>query len=88
MSEEGKNLAANVDHVDLMIAIARLEGKMDALNERIGEKHQRDARTLGDHEKRIRDVEKSGWKLQGLAGVVAAIISGGIAWLWRQGGQQ
>ncbi len=76
----------HVDHVDLMIALARLEGKMDALNERLGEKHQRDAIIFADHEKRIRIVEKSSWKLQGLAGLVAAAVSGGIAWVVKHGG--
>lgn len=69
-----------VDHVALLVAIARLEGKVDALNERLGEKHQRDTVLYTDHEKRIRHVEQNSWRLSGLASVVAALVSGAVVY--------
>lgn len=69
-----------VDHVALLVAIARLEGKVDALNERLGEKHQRDTILYTDHEKRIRNVEHNSWRLSGLASVVAALVSGAVVY--------
>ena len=72
--------SSTVDHVDLMIAIARLEGKMDALNERLGEKHQRDAHTFGDHEKRIRVNEQARMKVMGAASLLSVLVASMITW--------
>lgn len=74
-----------VDHVDLMIAIARLEGKMDALNERLGEKHQRDAHTFADHEKRIRVNEQARVKVVGASSVLSVVFASLIGWFFKSG---
>ena len=81
MIGEDKNPPSSiVDHVDLMIAIARLEGKMDALNDRLGEKHQRDAHTFSDHEKRIRANEHARVKVMGAASVLSVFFASLVAW--------
>jgi hypothetical protein len=73
MSELAKQ--PEVDHVQLLVAIARLEGKVDALNERLGEKHSRDAMVFSDHEKRIRINEQARIKTTALSGIVAVVLS-------------
>ena len=81
MAGEDKNPPSSiVDHVDLMIAIARLEGKMDALNDRLGEKHQRDATTFADHEKRIRANEQARVKIMGAASALSVVTATMVAW--------
>lgn len=74
-----------VDHVALLVAIARLEGKMDAVLRRVDDHLANDDMVHKDHEKRLRWMERSAWRLQGLAGVVAATVSAGIAWLFKGG---
>ena len=64
-----------VDHVQLLVAIARLEGKVDALNERLGEKHTRDAVVFADHEKRIRINEHARIKTATMSGILAVVFS-------------
>lgn len=55
---------------ELLVAFARVEGKIDLLNQNIAA-HSRD---LEDHEDRIRGLEKKIWKLPSAAIVISVAM--------------
>lgn len=58
-------------HTDVLVAIAVIEGKLDRLITETKELRL-------DHEHRIRDIERSKWRLQGISAIVG-LFAGTIA---------
>jgi hypothetical protein len=73
------------DKTEILVAIARLEGKVDGINRRMDEHLMADTVVHTDHEKRLRYVERAQWKLHGLTVAAAAALSGGIGWFFKGG---
>lgn len=68
-------------HVDIMVALARIEGKLDAQID-IMQKHLDDDKVLHtDHEHRVRSLETKAARQTGLVAGIAAVISGGAAFV-------
>jgi len=59
--------------------LGQIEAKVDAILERIGEQDKK----YWDHEKRVRDLEKTKWRQQGLTALVAGVISSAVAYFVR-----
>jgi hypothetical protein len=71
---------------DIAITIARIETKQDALLEKMDEHLAADEKVHDDHEQRVRVLERSRWRQQGLTAFVATLVSGIIGWLLKGGG--
>ena len=64
---------------DLLIALGRLEGKMDALISITNALNE----TIQKHDERLRELENSRSALIGAVAIISTAISAGIAWLAR-----
>tara|TARA_R100000005_G_scaffold96459_2_gene83557 strand:- start:3878 stop:4090 length:213 start_codon:yes stop_codon:yes gene_type:complete len=62
---------------DLLLALGRLEGKMDALIA-ITNAHNE---TIQKHDERLRELENSRSALIGAVAILSTAISAGVAWL-------
>jgi len=66
--------------------LGRIEAKQDMILDKL-ELHMNDDRDkFYDHEKRVRELEKSRWRQQGITAVVATLISSGVALFMKYGG--
>lgn len=64
---------------ELAVCIARMEAKQDYLIEKVDEHMGEDKEKFVDHEKRVRSLEASKWRVQGFAALVAGGVSTLIA---------
>jgi hypothetical protein len=64
------------NHVQILVAIAHLEEKVDGLIANTNERRK-------DHEHRLRDLEKSKWRVQGIAAMVAASAGALVSWVLK-----
>lgn len=57
-------------------SLGRIEAKQDAILDRVEQHLDDDVRVHGEHDVRLRDLEKSRARQQGLAAGVAAVVGG------------
>lgn len=74
------------DNTEVLVAIARLEGKVDALADKVESHLNADTVVHVDHEKRIRANERGRWLHTGVASVLGSIVTGFAAWMKFGGG--
>jgi hypothetical protein len=69
-------MADEPNHVQILVAIAHLEEKLDGLIKETAYRRK-------DHEHRIRGLEQSKWRVQGMAAIVATFAGGLISYLLK-----
>ena len=57
--------------VEIKVDLARLEAKLDGVIQLLADQKRSDL----DHETRLRAVEKSSWKVQGVAACIALVVA-------------
>jgi len=74
------------DLTKVLVAVARVEEKLDAVHVTMDKHLDMDNAIHHDHEKRVRSLEAAKWRAQGMAVFLAGLVSAGVAYLFKHGG--
>lgn len=64
-------------------SLGRIEAKQDMILDKLDLHMADDKAAFYDHEKRVRDLEKTKWRQQGLTALVAGAVSTAVAYFIR-----